>query len=729
MHHIRIEVDQDGIALVTFDVQGRSMNTLLASVRDEMADLINRLREDDTIKGVILASGKANGFFAGADLVEMEGEIASWVAARTEAELSCAVDSSSSLSRLFRAIETLGKPVACSIEGLALGGGLELALCCHYRVVADDPKIRLGLPEATIGLFPGAGGTQRLPRLVGIEKSLPMLLQGKPVPPAAALAMGFVDAIAPKGKVVAAARLWLLEVGDPVAAWDKKGFTVPGGGPYSSAGMQLMAGANAMLRGQSFGNYPAQEQILKAVFEGTQLPMTAALRVETRRFLNTVRSSQAAAMVRTNFHSMQAVGKGAGRPDSAEAFVVNKAAVLGAGMMGAGIAYVQAVAGIETVLIDVDQNAADRGLQYSLDLLGKDVARGRMTQDKADAIASRITATTDYALIAAADIVIEAVFENRELKAEVTRKAEVHLGPDAVFGSNTSTLPIDSLADASSRPENFIGIHFFSPVDKMQLVELISGARTSTATLAKAFDYVMRIRKVPIAVNDSRGFYTSRVFGTYIAEGMEMLAAGIAPAIIDNVGRMVSMPRGPIELCDDVGIDLVYKVDLQTAADLGEGYVVKKQDAIVRSMVEAHGRYGRKNKAGFYDYPDTGSKRLWPGLGDVVPVTRPVSTESETAELKERLLYRQAIEAARCFDEGVISDPREADVGALLAWGFPAWTGGPISYINDIGIDHFVTRADELAKLHGPRFVPPDLLREMARDGRNFFAASISLVA
>ena len=599
MQDIRIEIDADGIALVSFDVQDRSMNTFTAKLRMELDTAIQQLRDDAAIKGVVLTSSKGNSFFAGADLVEMEGDIGSWRAARTEPQLVDALDNCAALSRAFRAIETLGKPVAAAINGLALGGGLELALCCHYRVVSDDPRIKLGLPECTIGLLPGAGGTQRLPRLIGLQPALELLLEGKPIGPQKALALGFVDAVVPAAEVVDTARRWVLTVGDAVSRWDKKGFVMPGGATYSTAGQHVMTMANANLRGKTFGNYPAQEQIFKAAFEGTQVPIDAALRIETRRFLNTVRTPQAEAMVRTMFHGMQAVAKQA-RRSGADRFAPVKAGVIGAGMMGAGIAHAHALAGIDTVLIDMDQAAAERGRAHGIGLLDAAVAKGRLNAEEAEAAGARILATSDFTALAGADIVIEAVFEDRDVKADVTGRVEAATAPGLIFGSNTSTLPIDGLADASVRPETFIGIHFFSPVDRMQLIEIIRGPRTSEATVASAIDYALRLGKMPIVVNDSRGFYTSRVFGTYISEGYELLAGGVAPAIIDNVGRMTGMPRGPLELSDDVALDLIDRVARQTAADAGSAHVADQRERIVGELVHQHGRLGRKNGKGIY---------------------------------------------------------------------------------------------------------------------------------
>jgi 3-hydroxyacyl-CoA dehydrogenase/enoyl-CoA hydratase/3-hydroxybutyryl-CoA epimerase len=508
-----------------------------------------------------------------------------------------------------------------------------------------------------------------------------------------------------------------------VARWDRKDFKIPGGGPYTTGGTQIFVMGNAMLRKQTFGNYPAQTNIMKAVYEGLQVPMDAALRIESRYFFNTLQTPQAKAMIRSLFLSMQALGKGAGRPAGFPAYDVKKVAVLGAGMMGAGIAYVQALAGVETVLIDTTQEAADKGKAHVADLLKKSVSRGKMDQAKADGVLALVTATTDYALVKGSDLVVEAVFESRDVKAEVTRKAEAQLAETAVFGSNTSTLPITGLAEVSVRPKNFIGVHFFSPVDKMGLVEIILGKETSQETLAKAIDYVIKIRKTPITVNDSRGFYTSRCFGTFVAEGLEMLAEGYAPALIDNVGRMTGMPRGPLEMNDDVALDLSYKIGQQTKKDLGDAYIEPKIAPVLEKMVVELGRLGRKNGKGFYDYPAEkgGKKTIWPGLKDLIPVTTPNSTPELVKELKTRLLHRQAVEAARCFEENVITDPREADVGAILGWGFAPWTGGPISYIDGIGVKAFTEQCEALAAQHGPRFAPPALLKDMAAKGESFY--------
>ena len=714
MENFKIDVDADGIALITFDVPGRSMNTLTSGVMAEIPQWVERVKTDDAIKGAVLTSGKASGFCAGADLGDMAAGMLGG------ADLQAAYDAGWRLNGALRALETCGKPVAAAVNGLALGGGLELTLACHYRVAGDDPKIQLGLPEIKVGLFPGGGGTQRLTRLIGVQAAMMAMSEGKSFRPNDARGAGIIHEVVAKGGEVEAAKAWIKGGGKAVQPWDDKSFKLPGGGPYHPAGIQNFLVGNAMLRKQSYGNYPAVLNLMKAVYEGVQVPMDAALRIETRYFIKTLMTPQAQGMIRSLFLSKQELDKGAVRPAGVPKSDPKKVTVIGAGMMGAGIAYVQAMAGIQTILIDRDQEAADKGKAHVEALLKKRLSRGQLTQEKFDALLASVTATTDYDLIKGSDLVIEAVFENREIKADVTKRAEAQLADDAVFGSNTSTLPITGLAEASVHPENFIGIHFFSPVDKMMLVEIIMGEKTGQEALAKALDYVMKIRKTPIVVNDSRGFYTSRCFGTYVAEGMAMLEEGYAPALIDNIGRMTGMPRGPLEMHDDVALDLSVKIAKQTAEDLGDKYQPLPGAHIVQKMVEELGRYGRKNGKGFYDY-DSKPKKLWSGLPELAPVKIAESTPELVEDQKRRLLYRQAVEVARCWEEGVIDDPREADVGAILAWGFAPWTGGPITLIDQIGLKAFVEQADAYAAKYGDRFSPPQLLRDMAAKGETFY--------
>ncbi len=718
MENFKIETDADGIATVTFDAPNKSMNTLTGKALAEIEAMAEQFKSDAAVKGVVFASGKPTGFCAGADLDEMLG---SFTVADDEAGRASIYERVFAFNRAFRALETCGKPVAVALEGLALGGGFELALSCHYRVAADQPKFQVGLVESKIGLIPGGGGTQRLPRLIGAMAAAPLLLEGKTLRASEALAMKVVHEVVAPGGCIDACKAWIKNGGVGVAPWDKSDFKIPGGAVWSPGGVQVFIMGNAMVRKSTYGNYPAQLNIMRAVYEGLQVPMDAALRIESRYFARTCLTPQATAMIRTLFQSMQALNKGAARPKDAAPTAVKKAAVLGAGMMGAGIAHAQALAGIETVLIDQTQEAADKGRKHVEDLLTKAVSRGRLAADKAQAALALVTATTDYGLVKGSDLVVEAVFESRDVKAAVTKLAEAQLADGAVFGSNTSTLPITGLAEASVRPANFIGIHFFSPVDRMGLVEIIKGEKTSDQTIAAAIDYVMKIKKTPIVVNDSRGFYTSRCFSTYVAEGMEMLAEGIAPAIIDNIGRATGMPRGPLEMADDVALDLVHKIAVQTKKDLGGDYVERPTDAIVDTLVTKLGRMGRKNGKGFYDYPESGDKKLWPGLSDVVAPTTTEAEPDAVAHLRQRLLYRQAVEAARCFDEGVLTDPRDGDVGAILGWGFAPWTGGPFSLIDSVGTAAFVEACDALAKQYGDRYSAPAGLRAMAAKGQGYY--------
>lgn len=713
MKNFTHSIDQDGIVTFVFDVPGRTMNTFTESAVADLDELVEIIR-DERVKGAVLTSGKSNGFCAGADI----GELAENAGIRLTGEaLEAALKKSSRMSWALRALETVGKPVVAALEGLAFGGGFELALAAHRRIATKAVKV--GLPEVTIGLLPGGGGTQRTPRLAGVRNALDLMLTGAPMPAEQAHAIGLIDEIVEPGKTVEAAKAWIRAGNEGIAPWDRKDHKMPDG-PYTDAGMNLFSMINAQVHGKSYGNYPAQRLILRCVYEGFGLPMDAALRVEARLFLACQQTSQARAMLRTNFISKRALAKGAARPADVPPYQVRKVAVLGAGMMGAGIAYVQARAGIETVLIDTSLANAEKGKGYSVGLLDKAVAKGTTTTEQRDAILARIQPTEDYSAIKGSDLVIEAVFEDRKLKADVTKRAEAQLAPTAVFASNTSTLPITELATAAERPENFIGIHFFSPVDRMDLVEIIVGKKTSQETLAKALDYVKLLKKTPIVVNDSRGFYTSRVFETYITEGLEMLLDGIAPAIIDNVGRMTGMPRGPLELADDVAIDLLDRIARQRRLDLGESETARRTDKVLIDMVAAE-RFGRKNGKGFYDYPQGAPKRLWSGLAEAYPVKVARTTPELIETLKQRLLYRQAIEAARCMDEGVVTAARDADVGATLGWGFAPWTGGPISLIDSVGVREFVTRVEKFQAEYGERFAPPRLLKEMAAEGKTFY--------
>ncbi len=717
------EVDADGIALVTWDMPQRSMNVIDMTVIEELSAIVERVAADVAVKGAVITSGK-EAFCAGADIALLErlGRMFADMAKDHGEEAAAKVlfEESRKLSLLYRRLETCGKPWVAAINGTAVGGAFELCLACHHRVAADNPKTRVGLPEVKIGIFPGAGGTQRVARMLPPADALPFLLKGDQIRLDRAKAMKLVDAVVPPDDLVRHAKEWIEAGGSAKAPWDTDGFRLPGGPVYSKAGMMTFPAANAIYRRETYDNYPAARAILQVVYEGLLLPMDQALRVESRWFARILRTPEASAMMRTLFVSMQELNKGARRPAGVPPTSLKKIGVIGAGFMGAGIAYVSANAGLEVVLIDRDQESADKGKAQSHRLITEQVNKGRAKPADRDALLARITPTADYARLAGCDLVIEAVFEDRKVKAETIAKAQAVLGDAVIFGSNTSTLPITSLAAQFKDPSRFIGIHFFSPVERMMLVEIILGKETGDTALAAALDYVRAIRKTPIVVNDSRGFYTSRVVGTYIREGHLMLAEGVPPAMIENVGRMAGMPVGPLSLNDEVAIDLAWKILKATEADLGPGSVDARQKALLEAMVEKHGRLGRKNRKGFYDYPEKGRKRLWPDLASLQPA--PLDPDTlDVAEMKHRFLVIQALESARCFEEGVLTDVREADVGSILGFGFAPFTGGTLSYVDMLGADRFVALCGALESKYGERFRAPKLLRDMAAGKESFY--------
>jgi 3-hydroxyacyl-CoA dehydrogenase/enoyl-CoA hydratase/3-hydroxybutyryl-CoA epimerase len=625
------------------------------------------------------------------------------------------------LTRQLRRLETLGKPVACALEGSAMGGGLELALACHWRVAADDNHIQLGLPEVQVGLLPGGGGTQRLPRLIGVTHALPLILEGRSLSPQDALKRDIIDEVAPAGQVVERARQWLLgEKSTSVARWDAKGFKYPGGaGAMDPRAVQTFVGASAMTRSKTHGNYPAAQAILSAVFEGSVLAFDRALEVETRYFAHLFREGTAARMIRTLFVNKGAADKLVRRPQGIPKTVLRRVGVIGAGMMGSGIAYAAAQAGLEVVLIDSTAEAATKGKAYTEGLLAKAGARGRLSDAEAAAVLGRIQPTTDHAALGDVQLVVEAVFEDREVKAQVTRRAEAAMPEHAVIASNTSTLPITGLAEVSARPDRFIGIHFFSPVEKMPLVEVIRGAQTSDAALAVALDFVKALKKTPIVVNDARGFYTTKVVSLYMLEGQAMLLEGIEPALIENAGRLAGMPVGPLALADEVALDLGCRIRRQWKKDLGDSYPHHPGEGAADVMVEGHGRFGRKNGKGFYDYPQDGKKHLWSGLSALFP--RSTQAQPDIEHLKQRLMYVQAVEAARCLESGVLLHADDADIGAVFGFGFAPFTGGPLSLIEAVGPRRFVERCRALAAAHGARFEPPVSVIHMAEAGAEIF--------
>ncbi len=702
---VTLELGADGILVATMNLPGRPMNVVNDALMAGIAEAAERLATDPAVKGLVLASGKAD-FCAGGDLDNMF----TWTRPEQPFEASMA------MKRVLRRMETTGKPVVAAIAGHALGGGLEIALACHARIVLDDPRLKLGQPEVKLGLLPGGGGTQRLPRLVGQQAALQICAEGHDIAPAQALQMGLVTELASdRDDLMFKARTWAAHHEKSQQPWDAPKFRWPGGDSRSPQSVQMFSIAPSIASARSWGNYPAVQHIMSCVFEGGLLGFDAACELESRYFAACAMSRASKNMIGTLWFQLNAIKKGASRPAGVPRGTVGRLGILGAGMMGAGIAHVAAKAGVPVVLLDTTQEAADRGKAYSQGLMDKAVKKGRATAQKRDALLARITPTTEFAALEGCDLVIEAVFEDRAVKADVTARAEAVIPPSAVFASNTSTLPITGLARASARPAHFIGLHFFSPVDKMPLVEIIVGAQTSDETLARAFDFVLQIGKTPIVVNDSRGFYTSRVFATYVMEGIAMLKEGVHPRSIEVAGLQAGMPMPPLALQDEVSLSLGLHVAEQTRKDLAaEGRAVAEHPgmAVIRQLCEI-GRIGRKAGQGFYDYDDDG-KRLWPGLAGLFPVA---AAQPEQRELIDRLMFAQANEAARCLEEGVLRSVADGNIGSIFGWGFAPFHGGALQFIDAMGVAAFVARARELAAAHGPRFEPAALLVRLAETG------------
>jgi 3-hydroxyacyl-CoA dehydrogenase/enoyl-CoA hydratase/3-hydroxybutyryl-CoA epimerase len=711
---LTIECDAAGILTLCFADPSRPMNVLADAVIAELRAAVESAAADARVKGVLIRSAKTS-FIVGADLKELVTAYERGITAAQGYAMSQA------LSQIFRRLETLGKPVAVAINGTALGGGLELCLACHHRVLSSDPKAGLGLPEVKVGLLPGAGGTQRLPRLLGIGNALPLLAEGGTVKPDRALSLGLVHALAPADETVQRAREWLLTGPEPIQPWDRKGFALPGGGVASREVIQTFMMASALVAKSTQHNYPAPIAILSAVYEGCNVPIDTGLKIESRYFGKLIADPTARNMMRTLFINKGAADKLAHRPTEFPRSAVAKLGVLGAGMMGAGIAYVAALAGIEVVLLDSALPLAEKGKDYTAKLLKKEIERGRSTEEQAAAVLARIKPTAGYGDLAGCDLVIEAVFEERQVKAEVTGRCEAVIAPGTVLASNTSTLPITGLATNSSRPEQFIGMHFFSPVERMPLVEIIVGERTSRAAVARAMDLVGQLKKTPIVVNDGRGFYTTRVFGTYTAEGMKLLQDGASPALIENAATAAGMPVGPLAVSDEVTLELQYRAAMQAQADLGSRFVPPVNFEVLQKFVLGLKRIGRRTGGGFYDYPAGGKKHLWPGLAEVFP---PLAEQPQVEEVKRRLLHIQALESARCFEEGIVTRAADGDLGSILGVGFPAWTGGTLSYIDTMGIERFVAECAAMAKRYGPRFKPSKWLKARAASGVSFHPIS-----
>ncbi|MDF3214911.1 3-hydroxyacyl-CoA dehydrogenase [Mesorhizobium sp. M7A.F.Ca.CA.001.09.2.1] len=717
-----LDTDADGIALVTWDMPGRSMNVFTEEAMRELNAIVDKVAGDAAIKGAVITSGKDT-FSGGADISLLQKMLTTFAAEKgkdAEKATKALFDNAGMMTGLFRKLETCGKPWVSAINGTCMGGAFELSLACHGRVAADSDKVKMALPEVKIGIFPGAGGTQRVPRLTDQQQALQMLTSGQTLSPQKAKSMGLIHEIAEPARLIETAKAMIRNGLKPVAPWDEKGFKLPGGQIYSPVGFNLWPPAIAILRRETYGNYPAAAAILKCVYEGLLVPFDTALRIEQRYFTEIMQTREAAAMIRSLFVSLQELNKGARRPAGVPETKFKKIGILGAGFMGAGIAYVTAKAGIPVVLLDRDLESAAKGKAHSDSLVSDQVKKGRAKPEDKDKLLSLITPTADYADLAGCDLVVEAVFEDSGVKKSATEQAEAVLKPSAIFASNTSTIPISSLAKNSARPKNFIGIHFFSPVDKMMLVEIILGKKTGDKALATAIDFVRAIKKTPIVVNDTRGFYVNRCVLRYMSEAYKMLIEGVPAPMIENAAKAAGMPVGPLALTDETAIDLAQKIMKQTIRDLGDKAVDPKQMALINTMVDDHGRFGRKNGKGFYDYPaKPAKKKLWPGLRDLYPQLAPEKVDYE--ELQQRLLVTIALEAARVMEEGIVTDPREADVGSILAFGFAPYTGGALSYIDGIGAKAFVKIARNLQKKYGAEFKAPKLLLDMAEKGESFY--------
>ncbi len=706
-----------GIATLTFDEPNSAVNTMCAQWQQDLTLAVAQVLQDKPlVKGIVLASNKTT-FFAGADLKA--------TLALNSDQVALVYQEIEQVKKNFRALETLGVPVVTCLNGAALGGGWELALVGHYRIAVNNPKIQFGLPEVTLGLIPGASGITKMTRLLGLLGAQPYILEGRLFNPSEAMALGLVhELVAGSGQLRERALAFIEAHPQSIQPWDAKDYKMPGGTPSNPKIAAALSVAPAMLKQKTRGLYPAPEAALCAMVEGAQVDFDMALRIESRYLAKVMVGPVAKNMINTLFFNMNAVKSGASRPAGVPKFKPEKVGILGAGMMGAGIAYAQAARGIATVLKDITQEAADAGKACSARLTQARVSKGRMTLEAEQALLASITATSAVSGLDGCDLIIEAVFEQRELKAAVTREAEGQLATGGFFASNTSTLPISGLAEASARPEKFIGIHFFSPVDKMQLVEIIRGRQTDDETVARAFDYVQVLGKIPIVVNDSRGFYTSRTFGTFVMEGAAMLGEGIPAPVIEQAAMQAGMPVGPLAVLDETSLTLSVHVLDQTRADFlaeGKTYHPSEGELLVERMVKQCQRGGRASAAnmaktgggGFYDYPAGGKKTLWPELKTLFE--KPDAT-FDMQELKDRLLYRQAIETARCLHEGVLTSVHDANIGSIFGIGFPAWTGGALQFAYSMGVEAFAARAYALARMHGAGFaLRDDVLASLKR--------------
>lgn len=697
-------IGDDGIAIITMDNKNEPTNLFSPDFISTFIEAAKELINNDKVKGVILHSAKSM-FMAGADLKVLKKDLTD-----PEEFLNGALN----MHKEFREIEKSDKPFVACINGHTLGGGLELALLFNHRISTKNPRIKIGFPEIKVGLFPGGGGTVKAPYLMGIQAALMALLQGGDHSPEKALKAGLIgEVVETADDLIPAAKAWIEANPKAIQPWDNKKHKIPGGGLMTPNGAQVLMGSIGTVRKLTHGNYPAAQNILSVVYEGLQMPIDRALEVEARYFTSTLGTKEARNMINVGFFGIGEARKGKAKPEGTGNYDIKKLGILGAGMMGAGIAYVSAKAGMDVVLKDVTQENAEKGKAYSQTLLNKRVSRGRMTQEVAEGILAKINATDDPNSVKGCDMVIEAVFENTDLKAKVTQQTEAVLEADKIYASNTSTIPITLLAKASERPENFIGIHFFSPVDKMPLVEIIVGEKTSDKAIGAAIDYVVAIKKIPIVVNDSRGFFTSRCFGTYTSEGLYLLDEGVPPAMIENVAKKAGMPVGPLAVSDEVSLTLGLHV-MESDPRLNEIPSLKRNYKITKMLVEEHGRKGKKEGAGFYEYPENGKKFLWPKLKEIFKSDLD-TMDAET--VKRRLLHRQALESYRCLEEGVLRSPMDGNLGSILGWGFPIYAGGALSYIDYYGIQNFVDDCDRFAEKYGERWAIPDSLRKLAAEG------------
>ena len=702
MSAIQFEKNADNIVILTLDSPNQSANTMNADFRTALSATVEKLQADENIAGIIFRSNKKT-FFAGGDLDEL--------IQATPEHATEFFNMIEEMKAKLRYIETRGIPVVAALNGTALGGGWELALGCHYRIALNDPKAKFGLPEVTLGLLPGGGGIVRMTRLLGLQNAFPLLMEGKQFGVEKAKSLGLIhDTAETEQELMDKAMAWVKANPKSVQPFDVKGYKIPGGTPSTPAVAQMLAIAPAILRDKTKGCYPAPEAIMAAAVEGAQVDVDTALTIESRYFTYLATGQISKNMIGTFWHGLNAIKSGASRPKDVAKWKATKVGILGAGMMGAGIAYATASKGIAVVLKDVSLENAEKGKAYSQKLLDKKVSQGRLSAEQRDQVLGLIHTTAEAADLQGCDLIIEAVFENQQLKAQVTQEAEAYLADGGIFASNTSTLPISGLADASKDQAHFIGLHFFSPVDKMQLVEIIKGKNTSAETLSKAYDYVQQIGKTPIVVNDSRGFFTSRVFGTFVQEGLHLLHEGIPPARIEMAALKAGMPVGPLAIQDEVSLTLSEHVAHETRKALqaeGKDLPYSGADEVIQSMIHEFGRKGKAAGAGFYDYPEGGKKHLWEGLSKWQK-----DTDISEREMIDRFLFVQSLDTLRCLEEGVLESTVDGNVGSIFGIGFAPWTGGALQFLNQYGLEKALERANTLEAKYGERFKAPQLLKD-----------------